>query len=112
MVRTLQEDWWIVVDVLNFYNELRRWFQGPVGGPIHSLSQQRILGFFFPVQRFGDMNISCLLVNHKDCACAFSGQHILDTALPVVHISVKLAEKQSREREREKLAKMIPIPMC
>lgn len=101
MVRTLQKDRWVVIDVLNFDNEFRRWLQRPVRGPVHGLSQQRILGFLLPVQCFSDMNIARLLINHKDRACSLTGQHVLDAAFPTVHVCVKLSVKKSAVIEKQ-----------
>ncbi len=76
----------VVINVLNFYNELWLWLQGFVGVEVDGLRVKNIMWFLFPVQTFGGVDVSRYLVDDEDTPCSFTAKDVPDRTIAFVWI--------------------------
>lgn len=95
----MQELWRVVVDVLDFDDELGRRFQRLVGLPVHCLGRQCVLGLLLAVQGLGGVDVARLVVDDEDGSGSFTGQDVLDVAVARVHVRVELSKETEKDKE-------------
>lgn len=94
--------WFIVINVMDFDNELRFWLHWPESSSVNSLGTQGVKGFLFSVNSSSGMNVTCFLVNNKKSTSPISWQNVLERPISLVLVRMKL-KKGERERKRENL---------
>lgn len=74
----------IVINILNFNNELRLGLQGFVGIAVDGLGVENVMGFLLPVQTLGGVDVSRYLVDDEDSTRPFPAQDVSDGAVAFV----------------------------
>lgn len=80
----------VVVDVLDFDDELRLGLQRPVRQAVAGLSTEDVLGLHLPVQPLDGMDVPCAVVNGEGGAGTLACQYILNGPVAFIHVRVKL----------------------
>jgi len=98
----------VVIYVLNFNNEFRRWFQRSVSVPVYSLCRESVLSSLLPVQCLCCMDVPWFVINNKNDSCSFTWENVFNVSISRINIRMKL------QNEKQKyLNKMVYISgMC
>lgn len=91
-VRSIQELGLVVVDVLDLDDELGLGFERQVGVSVSSLSSQCVVRLLFPIQAFGGVYVSGVLINGEDGHCSFAAQDVPHLSVTFIQVRVELQE--------------------
>lgn len=94
-VGAIQELWLVVIDILDFDDELGLRFHQTVGVPVPGLGPEGVVGLLFPIQPSGGVNVPCALIDAENRRSAFTGQDVSHLAVTFIHIRVELQKKGS-----------------
>lgn len=89
-VRPLQELGLVVIDVLDFDDELGLGFDRQVGLAVSSLSFEGVVRLLFPVQPLGGVNVPCVLIDGEDGHRSFTIQDVPHLTVTFIHVRVEL----------------------
>lgn len=91
----------VVIDVLHRDDELGLRLLGLVGVSVDSLRLQDVEGLLLAVQTLQRADVAVALVNLKQVAGAFPGQHVLDGAVASVRVRLELWAREPFKMDYE-----------
>lgn len=84
----------VVIYILNFNNEFRRWFQRSVSVPVYSLCRESVLSSLLPVQCLCCMDVPWFVIYNKNDSCSFTWENVFNVSISRINIWMKLQNKK------------------
>lgn len=84
----------VVIYILNFNNEFRRWFQRSVSVSVYRLCRESVLSSFFPVQCLCCMDVPWFVINNKNDSCSFTWENVFNVSISRINIWMKLQNQK------------------